>query len=83
MIKLFNIIHGWKNYVIKNPATELQAEKRAKICAECPHSSQLMLLEVMVRDEIKEIQGHQCNECGCPLSMKVRSKEESCPIDKW
>lgn len=24
-----------------------------------------------------------CGECGCPIPMKTRVKEEDCPLKKW
>ncbi|AXG73944.1 hypothetical protein DVK85_06675 [Flavobacterium arcticum] len=79
MIK--SILSGWKNYLAKSEVTEAVAKKRAALCAACPHAQQGKLL-AFVKDTLKEVEGAYCNQCGCPLSAKVRSND-ICPINKW
>jgi hypothetical protein len=79
MIK--DILTGWKNYLDKSEVVEEIAKERAAICAICPHAKQGKLL-TFVRDTLKEVQGAYCNECGCPLSAKIRSSD-ICPKLKW
>jgi superfamily II helicase len=81
MSKINNIINGWWSYLNSNELTPKEL-KRAKICAECPHRKYSNTIKVLVKDEIKEIQGFICNECKCPLSAKIRSND-NCPLNKW
>ena len=82
MGRISDIYEGWKAYTVSDPVAESIAEGRAKICAECPKATR-GTFEVLLPDEIKEIKGLKCNECGCPLSTATRSKEYSCPMGKW
>ena len=76
-----DILSGWKNYLNKSEVTEEIAKKRAATCATCEHAKKGVLL-TFVKDSLKEIQGHYCNDCGgCPLSAKVRTKNDVCK--KW
>jgi len=36
-----------------------------------------------IKDELKEIEGHYCNLCKCPISAKIRSELEMCELKKW
>jgi len=78
---LDHILNGWKNYIDKSEVTENIAEKRAAVCAACPHSRQGKLL-AFIKDSLKEIEGTYCKICSCPLSAKVRSND-ICPENKW
>jgi len=49
-------------------ATEEEAQRRYKICTECPE-----LLKVT----------KQCKMCGCFMKLKVKLEESRCPIGKW
>lgn len=81
--KVKSIISGWKNYTFSLPEIEKLAESRAGICATCD-SSVYGTYEKLLKDfRIKEVQGMKCEICGCPLSTKLRSKQEKCPINKW
>tara|TARA_R110002167_G_scaffold81296_2_gene222673 strand:+ start:10585 stop:10833 length:249 start_codon:yes stop_codon:yes gene_type:complete len=82
MSKLKNIINGWANYIWPNIETEKLAKARAKICAGCIHSVKAKY-EILKDDRIEEVKNHICDMCLCPLSAKLRSKEETCPLDKW
>lgn len=79
-MNLYAIISGWKNFIQRSEVTECVAIQRAVVCSKCPEAKQGKLLSV-VKDEVKEIEGHYCNLCKCPLSAKVRQNEEVCP--KW
>lgn len=81
MIK--DILNGWKNYLVDDPVTEDLAKERAKICAGCPSAKKGKFTAVLKDYKIKEIEGRYCGECLCPLSAKVRSKNEKCPLGKW
>lgn len=82
MSKLSNILNGWRNFVDKSEVTEAIAEKRAEICMKCNECKDGKLL-ALIKDDLKEIQGHYCGLCYCPISTKIRSELETCPKDLW
>ncbi len=82
MSKLKNIIEGWKNAIWPNAEVEVLAAKRAIHCSACEHSVE-MLFEVIQEKKIEEIKGMGCAMCLCPLTTKLRSPEEECPLEKW
>ena len=82
MSKFRTIINGWTNYINSNPAIELMAMERAKVCGKCEHAKEGMIAQFM-DDEVKQIKGLECALCMCPLSTKLRAVEETCLIDKW
>ena len=84
MSKVDDIISGWRNYLKgSNPATLALAKKRATICSECPFAKHGIHTAILPDYSISEIQGMYCDDCGCPLSTAVRSKDYKCPKDKW
>lgn len=80
-MQISNILRGWKNYLDKSEVVESIAKERAAICAVCPLAKQGKIL-TFVKDNLKEIEGAYCDDCGCPLSAKIRSNDK-CPINKW
>lgn len=82
MSKLGNILNGWQNFIAKSEVTELEAVERAKHCIECVELKEGRLLN-LIKDDLKEIEGFYCGVCYCPLSAKLRSKNETCPLKKW
>jgi hypothetical protein len=82
MGQISNILEGWTNFMVKSEVTEHLAGERAKHCSVCPHAKDRMLLSFL-NDELKEIQGMGCNICGCPISAKIRSINEKCPLGLW
>ena len=81
-MQVSKIINGWYHYLSGDTEVEKLANKRAKICAICPHKKESKVF-TWVKDEIKEINGTICNKCSCPIAMKVRSINENCPINEW
>lgn len=79
--KLKSILTGIKNAHVENPEIEKRAEKRAKLCAECPHANPEHPFKAFIVPEnrIMEIKNMGCDLCGCLLSAKVRSPLERCP----
>lgn len=75
-------MNGWENFIFKSEVTEQLAEDRAVHCATCKHLSKSLLLSFL-RDNLKQIEGYECGICSCPISAKIRSVAESCPINKW
>ena len=83
-IVLQNIVDGWMNLMISDPVVEELAIHRASICAKCPFAEMSTGIHTIVVDsKTKDIRGTKCGKCGCPLSAKVRSKNDRCPIGKW
>ena len=83
-IKLASIVVGWTNLFIEDAAVEEIAMARANICAKCPFAEiSGGVYSVVVDNKTTQIQGMKCTKCGCPLSAKVRSKNDYCPEGKW
>ena len=81
MTPITSILSGWKNFIAKSEVAESKARKRAEICSACPNAKKGKLL-AFIKDNLQEIEGYYCDECGCPLSAKLRSNE-ICPLNKW
>ena len=82
--KLSNIIAGWTNLAFPSVEVEQLARKRAEVCASCPFSQYVGGIHTVVVDnKTQNIRGMKCLKCGCPLSAKVRSPHDSCPIGNW
>ena len=79
-MKILNIIDGWKAFFFKE--NNYIAKLRAEECKKCPEAG-VGKFEIILKDEVEEIQGLKCDACGCPLSAKLRSKKEKCPLKKW
>lgn len=82
-IKLANIVAGFGNLAFPNPEVEVIAMKRAEVCAECPNAVPSGIYNVIADNKTKQIQGMKCDMCGCALSAKVRSVNDTCPRGKW
>jgi hypothetical protein len=83
-IKLQNIVNGWYNLAIHNSVVEEVALKRANICAKCPFAEMSSgVYTAVIDNKTTQIRGLKCTKCGCPLSAKVRSSKDYCPIGKW
>jgi len=76
-----NITEGWKHYF--SGATTAEEKRRAAICEVCPAAMIGSYEKLMPDYSLKEIKGLKCGECGCPLSTKIRSKNEQCDLKKW
>lgn len=81
MIKPMNIIDGWKNLFLN--LNEELAEERAQHCTSCEFAKMGSWNKIIKDEHLVQIQGLTCGKCGCPLSAKLRSKKEVCPIKKW
>ncbi len=83
-IILRNIVDGWTNLAFPSEVSEELALKRANICAKCPFAAMSSgTYTIIVDNRTKHIRGMSCGKCGCPLSAKVRAKNDSCPEGKW
>jgi hypothetical protein len=83
--KLGRIYDGWKNVVFPSAIVEKLAKVRADICSRCDYAEESEVLGAIIGEPIKEIKGFFCTKCNCPLSSKVRSVAEECPLrpPKW
>lgn len=85
--KASEILEGWAKYkgLMKISISEEKiVEDRAATCAACPHIQESNMIAYLMEDnKLKEIQGHKCGLCGCPLSTKVRSTTSKCPDKRW
>ena len=82
MEQISNIFNGWLNLISKNEEVTELAKKRATKCFKCPLMTK-GIIEQFIDDEIKEVQGHYCKSCGCPISAKIRSIKSKCPRNLW
>ena len=80
--KVSKILDGWQNFMVKSEVTEDLARQRALHCLKCDELKKGGILS-MLKDSFVEIQGYKCGICQCPLSAKLRSINETCPINKW
>jgi len=72
------IANGWFNTFFPNEDIEEVAKDRIKICL--THDG----LEPHCRFYNENgLLGPKCNNCGCPLKAKIRSKNSRCPKGKW
>ncbi len=84
MVQTFNhTVNGWKNYLFPNSRVERITYQRAKICANCNKAVYGSYEKLMKDRTLKMVKGMKCSECGCPLSTKLRSVNETCPLKKW
>lgn len=72
MTKPSVILKAWQD-VFKGRTSE-EHRRRGSICMNCP-AAQHSILYDWVKDELKEIQGLKCMDCGCGLSAKIRSTD--------
>lgn len=80
--KLRSIVKGWSGYIFESEEIEAMAKLRAVECAKCPNAVK-GLHDKILDDRIDKVEGMVCNECKCPLSAKLRSEDEKCPLNKW
>ena len=81
MARISDIAEGWLNYFVGG-CTDTEAE-RARACAGCHSNVEGSYEKLMPDFSLKVVAGRKCDECGCPLSTKIRSKEAVCPLGKW
>lgn len=80
-MQAFKIYKGWKRY-LNGDISELEIH-RANKCRECPEAVVGTYEKLMPDFQLKDIEGLKCNKCKCPLSTKLRSEDEKCPLGKW
>jgi hypothetical protein len=83
MRKVADILSGYKGYFIMDLEVEEVAKERAGFCAECEHAKEGLHSVIVPDMRIKEISGHYCGLCYCPLPAIVRSKGYKCKAGKW
>tara|TARA_R110000803_G_scaffold233_1_gene898 strand:- start:585 stop:1004 length:420 start_codon:yes stop_codon:yes gene_type:complete len=78
-----NILSGFKHLAFPDEKTERLATKRANLCAICPAATKTGIYSVVIDNRTTNIQGMKCADCGCNLSAKIRSINDSCPRGRW
>ena len=63
---------------IENP----EEKRRAEICKGCEFRTKSKYLD-WVKSDIKEIEGHYCSLCKCPLVAKVKTTNKKHICKKW
>ncbi len=81
MGQISSIIDGWNAYISGKNRTFVR--QRAETCKLCPNAVLGTYEKLMPDFELKEIQGLKCSICKCPLSTKLRSTNEKCPLGLW
>tara|TARA_R110000787_G_scaffold196468_3_gene307853 strand:- start:1133 stop:1372 length:240 start_codon:yes stop_codon:yes gene_type:complete len=79
MVQIFKIAKAWHS-VFKGMKTE-EHSRRAEICKDCPSKRYSKFFD-FIEDDLKEVKGFVCDECGCALVAKIRSNNK-CPLNKW
>jgi len=73
MIKPLVIIKAWLK--VWDGLTTKEDKRRAAICESCPMRTYKKYLD-FVDDELKNVKGFVCKDCGCPLIAKIRSTDK-------
>ena len=71
-MKLGVIAKAW--FKVFQGLTTKEHKRRAKICKKCKHAKYSKYID-FINDELIDVKGHLCNDCGCPLIAKIRSTE--------
>lgn len=72
-MQIFKIIQAW-SLVLKGKTTSVH-KQRASVCETCPSAIYKKYID-FVNDELKEVKGFICDDCGCPLVAKIRSTDK-------
>ncbi len=68
MSKFQEIVEGWKNWIMSDPASEPLAQERLKICLECKYRNEVLMT---------------CKVCKCFIPAACKSKNKKCIKGKW
>jgi hypothetical protein len=96
MINPGNVFDGWYNAYFKNdlhPDQQHVAQRRLDSCSSCKYSKEYWIKKVVdtIIDKItgreKKIKerihgGFKCDICGCPITKKMYSFNEQCPLPR-
>jgi len=77
MSKIGVIFNAWAKVVKGFTTTE--HKQRSSVCNLCTHKKYSKYLD-FIEDDLKEVRGFVCTDCGCPLVAKIRSTDV---CDKW
>ena len=73
MINPIKIIKAWIK-VFKGLTTD-EDKRRAIVCEGCSERKYSKYID-FVNDDLKEVKGFICGNCGCPLIAKIRSTDK-------
>lgn len=68
---LRQILWGYYKLVFRDSKIEKLSKYRMDICTPCDEKGSYLSFIP------------KCNQCGCVLAAKTRSKEAKCPLNKW
>lgn len=84
---LFRIIQGWFYYFFRSKRVESLATKREQHCLTCIHAKFYAWEDEWKHKDLgypKKADDLYCTKCmKCPISKKIRSPREKCPVGKW
>lgn len=82
-ITLKAVMAGMTNFTLGISSAKKLAEKRYKdYCSGCEYNTKEQVKELIVEDEdIPQLSGRSCADCGCVLSYKLRQNIKQCR--KW
>ena len=72
MINPITIVKAWSK-VLREVTTD-EDKRRASICGDCPKKTYSKYRD-FINDELEEVIGFVCDDCGCPLIAKIRSTD--------
>ena len=73
MANPIQILRAWSKVLCG--FTDCEHERRARICSVCPNKKYLKYID-FIDDELEEVKGFVCTDCGCPLIAKIRSTDK-------
>ena len=74
MANPIQILRAWSKVLCG--FTDCEHERRARICSVCPNKRYSKFWDFVKGDELEEIKGFVCTDCGCPLESKIRSTDK-------
>lgn len=72
MANPLTIIKAW--HLVLRDQTTSEDKRRASICSDCPSKKYSKYID-FINDELDEVKGFICKDCGCPLIAKIRSTD--------
>ncbi len=71
--KIETILKAWIQ--VAKGFTTKEHKRRASICNLCPSAKYKTYLD-FINDELEDVNGFVCTDCGCPLVAKIRSEDK-------
>jgi hypothetical protein len=79
--KVNNIIQAYSYYLqgVKLP----NLAYRGIICCTCDKLIDFLPFRIIIDNQNKCLYGKQCSICKCSVTLKTKSINEHCPLNKW